>query len=146
VSLRGEVRARLASPGYWGSYGDALEHARYVKPTASRRRCHCGCKGRATHLGMANGVCLANGCELSMRRWARDPLDGAAAQFERWEAERIAKPNGAVRCSVPGCSTPDVPRPVGSTLASVRKALRPAGWTYDRRAGNDRCPNHEEDV
>jgi len=92
---------------------------------------------------MANGVCLASGCELSMRRWVRDPLDGAQAEFERYEEERVAKPNGAVRCSVAGCPTPHVPRPVGVTLRSVRKTLRAAGWRYvPGGPGRDLCPKH----
>lgn len=41
----------------------------------SRRRCHCGCGARATHLGRANGVGMTVGCELSVRRWARKPQD-----------------------------------------------------------------------
>lgn len=58
----------------WGSWGSATEHRRYPEKVdpRSRRRCHCGCKQRATHRGMANGVCLMMGCELSVRRWARD--------------------------------------------------------------------------
>jgi hypothetical protein len=40
----------------------------------SRRRCHCGCKTRATHLGMGDGVALMNGCEFYVRRWVRDGL------------------------------------------------------------------------
>lgn len=59
----------------WGQRGSVDDHVLYVQPirTRSRRRCHCGCKKRATHLGMANGVALGSGCELSMRRWAKDP-------------------------------------------------------------------------
>lgn len=37
-----------------------------------RRLCDCGCKTKATHVGMCNGVVLRRGCELSMRRWVRD--------------------------------------------------------------------------
>lgn len=37
----------------------------------SRRRCHCGCGGKATHTGRADGITLVNGCELSMQRWVR---------------------------------------------------------------------------
>lgn len=57
----------------WGQWGSAREHVRYMQPTepTSRRRCSCGCKRRATHLGMANGVCLTSGCELSMQRWTK---------------------------------------------------------------------------
>lgn len=56
----------------WGEMG-CVTDARYMQPVQprSRRRCGCGCKTRATHLGMANGVSLASGCELSMRRWVK---------------------------------------------------------------------------
>lgn len=55
-------------------WGHALLHTRYSQPVPSRlrRRCHCGCKTRATHSGMANGICLYEGCELSVARWVRD--------------------------------------------------------------------------
>lgn len=60
----------------WGRWGSALEHVRYVEPigkTRNWRKCHCGCGKRATHRGAANGVTLTVGCELSMRRWVKDP-------------------------------------------------------------------------
>lgn len=61
----------------WGTWGNAFEHRRYMQAlspdsAARRRLCRCGCRKRVTHLGMANGVALAFGCELSMRRWVRD--------------------------------------------------------------------------
>lgn len=61
----------------FGQYGSATEHQRYMQKInpQSRRRCSCGCKNRATHLGMANGVCLTTGCELSIRRWVRDGIN-----------------------------------------------------------------------
>lgn len=54
-------------------WGNALLHKRTMQPVepSSRRRCHCGCKRRATHLGMANGVTLITGCELLIRRWVK---------------------------------------------------------------------------
>jgi hypothetical protein len=57
----------------WGQYGSALKHVRYAVPvdSTSRRRCHCGCKRRATHRGMANGVALVTACELAVRRWVK---------------------------------------------------------------------------
>lgn len=57
----------------WGRHGSALEHVRYAEPIAprSRRRCHCGCRRRATHVGKANGVALTEGCELAMARWVK---------------------------------------------------------------------------
>lgn len=53
------------------AWGSATEHRRYIEPVElnARRQCRCGCKQRASHRGMANGVCLTMGCELSMRRW-----------------------------------------------------------------------------
>lgn len=57
----------------WCSIGSSVDHVRYAMPVdpKSRRRCHCGCKRRATHRGMANGVCLTTACELAIRRWVR---------------------------------------------------------------------------
>lgn len=54
----------------WGQHGSAVDHVRYMKEVSpkSRRRCHC-CKKRATHLGMANGVALATGCEKDIKKW-----------------------------------------------------------------------------
>ena len=63
----------------WGEWGSSTEHQRYAEPFVSRRRCHCGCKGRVTHNGMTNGVTLMSGCELSVRRWIRDPLSAIRA-------------------------------------------------------------------
>ena len=58
----------------FGQFGSVTEHQRYMGKAdpKSRRRCCCGCKARATYLGMANCVCLTMGCELSVRRWVRD--------------------------------------------------------------------------
>lgn len=57
----------------WGIRASASHHVLYMEPVAprSRRRCQCGCKSRATHRGMANGITLIQGCEWSMRRWVR---------------------------------------------------------------------------
>jgi hypothetical protein len=43
-----------------------------VKATKRRRRCTCGCKALATHVGGNNAIALMSGCELSVRRWVRD--------------------------------------------------------------------------
>lgn len=142
--IRNETRARLASPGMWGWEGSANDHMRYAKKIAGRggrRKCDCGCGGRATHFGLANGLGLTSGCEWSIRRWVRAPDAGDQERWERYDAAQMAKPNGAVRCAVDGCSTPPVRRPAGRTLASVRKALREgAGWTCDK--SGDFCPEH----
>lgn len=57
----------------WGAIGDSRKHVRYAEPVEakSRRRCHCGCNRRATHIGMANGVGLVTVCELAVRRWIK---------------------------------------------------------------------------
>lgn len=60
----------------WGEVGSAADHVRYLEPINSRRKCHCGCGGRKTHAGMANGVCLMSGCELRVRRWVKGASDG----------------------------------------------------------------------
>lgn len=58
----------------WGSHGSTAG-VRYAEPVhpRSRRRCHCGCKRRATHRGMNNGVSLITACEIQVMRWVRDP-------------------------------------------------------------------------
>jgi hypothetical protein len=63
----------------WGMRASSLEHVRYCEPIPKqfwrrRRMCRCGCRRRETYSGKANGIALASGCELSMRRWVRDPL------------------------------------------------------------------------
>ena len=57
----------------WGQVASADEHVRYAQPVSprSRRRCHCGCKRRATHMGMANGIALTTACDLAVRRWIK---------------------------------------------------------------------------
>ncbi len=69
-ALKAAVRGGTES---WGQWASAAHHARYIEPLSprSRLRCHCGCKQRATHSGKANGISLAHGCELSMRRWIK---------------------------------------------------------------------------
>jgi hypothetical protein len=70
---REQVRAAALGQSDWGVHGSARHHRRYIEelPKRFRRRCDCGCETRASHVGMANGVALTSGCELSMRRWAR---------------------------------------------------------------------------
>ncbi len=68
----------------WGSVGDSSAHVRYTVPVdpKSRRRCGCGCKRRATHMGMANGVGLVTACELAARRWVKTGETKAAQRGE----------------------------------------------------------------
>lgn len=69
----------------FGKYGSATGHKRYMEPidSKSRRRCTCGCKKRSTHIGMANGVGLTTGCELSVRRWVRDGIRASNVSDKR---------------------------------------------------------------
>lgn len=56
----------------WGQVGSSTEHVRYkmtLPKIKARRACYCGCGLKATHLGMANGIGLTRGCELSIQRW-----------------------------------------------------------------------------
>lgn len=57
----------------WGQMGSSTMNVRYIDlaPARARRRCHCGCGGRATHRGMANGLCLASGCQMAILRWVK---------------------------------------------------------------------------
>ena len=56
----------------WGQVG-SVNGGRYSERvrSQSRRRCNCGCKQRATHIGMSNGVALITGGELEIRRWVK---------------------------------------------------------------------------
>lgn len=69
-----ELRAYSRSTGGWGEVGGLPHHDRYALPVRprSRRRCHCGCGKRATHLGCANGMALTVGCEWYVRRWINE--------------------------------------------------------------------------
>lgn len=73
-----EIRARLSSPGGWATVGSASEHRRYAKRIEGRRGrrrcpwCPDGQTKRSTHVGMANGVALATGCEWHVAVWVRD--------------------------------------------------------------------------
>lgn len=75
-----QERLRAASAGQdgWGSYASATGQIRYaalLPAPYNRVRCDCGCGGRETHSGMANGLALCSGCELRIRRWVRDGYD-----------------------------------------------------------------------
>lgn len=54
----------------WGEYANAFEHRRYEQRVATRRRCWCGCKQRATHTGFANGIAMT----CSTVRVGRTPM------------------------------------------------------------------------
>ena len=86
AALSAAMRGGTAS---WGQRASATEHVRYCEPAPDkRRRCRCGCKGAATHLGKAQGIALMGGCEMSVRRWVRNPADHYAARLRAREAGR----------------------------------------------------------
>ena len=58
-------------PEYHSSHNRSDRDIIKVEP-ASRKRCDCGCKGRATHIGTGNGAGMIVGCEMNIRRWVRD--------------------------------------------------------------------------
>lgn len=57
----------------WGQVGSKDEHVRYAEPIVpkSRKKCWCGCEGKKTHKGMANGVCLTTACHMGILRWVK---------------------------------------------------------------------------
>ena len=56
-------------------YANSEAHKRTIHPNIrNRRKCHCGCGGRAMFAGAANGICMMTGCELSVRILVRDGI------------------------------------------------------------------------
>lgn len=67
----------------WGEVASASKNVRYMvalPKIKARRQCSCGCEGKATHVGAANGLGLIRGCELSMARWVKTGHHKRAAQ------------------------------------------------------------------
>ena len=57
----------------WGQWGGADHHILYVEEARgiTRRLCRCGCRKRITYRMASNGVTLAMGCEMHVRRIMR---------------------------------------------------------------------------
>ena len=76
----------------WGKQA-SINNIRYsvVKPKVSGRpsACTCGCKNKVTHLGMANGVALTSGCEISVMRWIRTGRIKAMEDLRRFGSDRF---------------------------------------------------------
>lgn len=53
--------------------GDAVNGHRSMKLLPgrfrNRRKCYCGCGGKRSHGGYADGIAMTGGCEWSMRYW-----------------------------------------------------------------------------
>jgi hypothetical protein len=75
LSRAGLEAAMRGGTKEWGERASIIEHIMYVEPQTARGRhylkCRCGCKKNATHRAMANGICMSEGCEFSMQRWAK---------------------------------------------------------------------------
>ncbi|WP_313031805.1 hypothetical protein [Brucella sp.] len=67
----------------WGHWGNQDIHKRYMEPIKSRRKCHCGCGKRETHIGMCNGVGLTSGCAWAMNVWVREGTIGLLRLMRR---------------------------------------------------------------
>jgi len=75
ITTAEDVRARLAgkidADGL--RHGSVNGHRSMIQAAPrARRRCHCGCGKRATHVGLGDGLALTDGCEMYVRRWVRD--------------------------------------------------------------------------
>lgn len=75
MSDRERLKAQAAGQPEWGTYANADQHIRYMKllpgPWRNRRKCYCGCGGKQSHGGYANGLAMTGGCEWSMRQWVK---------------------------------------------------------------------------
>lgn len=58
----------------WANSEIHVRALKKIEGRKGRRKCHCGCGTRSTHIGTANGIALTSGCELFVRRWVRDGL------------------------------------------------------------------------
>ena len=69
----------------WGMVASSSINIRYseFQNSRGRKKCSCGCGSRATHRGMANGVCLMVGCEIYVARWVRDGITLSAQALKR---------------------------------------------------------------
>lgn len=69
-----------------GRIGSAENHQQALAPLPrryrNRRKCLCGCGGKASHSGHANGIAVVWGCEMSMRRWVRSRKAGPEEELE----------------------------------------------------------------
>ncbi|MGW4720486.1 hypothetical protein [Nocardia sp. NPDC004260] len=96
MSEKHRLQAQAAGQTGWGRVGSSEDHLRYMYLLPgryrNRRRCYCGCTGKASHGGAANGVALVAGCELAMRRWVK-----TGEYRTQEELERIARKRGGVR-------------------------------------------------
>ena len=140
----------------WGRMAFSLEHIRYAEKISRRaRKCHCGCEGRETHTGCANGLALMSGCELSVRRWVKNPLQLQRPPSKRPDLPEVrGRATFTVRMNVArtGLSAL-IDRVLADDVIVIRRkdervAIIPAEWLDDLRAvteaGKEAQPVEEE--
>lgn len=73
LSRAASAAARRGGVEGWGRVATLREHIRYAEAYRGqvRLRCCCGCGGRATHRGMANGVIILAACEPTVAAWVK---------------------------------------------------------------------------
>lgn len=94
------LRAQAAGQTRWGKIGSA-DQLRYMTRMPGRYRnrskCHCGCRGKASHSGAANGVTLVWGCELSTMRWVKTGEFRTQEVRDRLRSRQAALKNNRAR-------------------------------------------------
>ncbi|MEV6432612.1 hypothetical protein [Nocardia sp. NPDC051463] len=79
---RARTRATAAGQTAYGRIGSVDDHIVDVLPINAhvrwwhRRRCFCGCGQWSTHSLVANGLAMSSGCEIQMRRFAKEHRGG----------------------------------------------------------------------
>lgn len=90
--VRDVLTGRADRPG-WGRVANADEDERYMRPVTEDYPgdCSCGCEGPITHVGMANGLGMIAGCELSVRRWVGEDRQSYINRVQRLHDEHVAR-------------------------------------------------------
>lgn len=70
-----------------GAVGSADMVRTFREDRRTRRRCNCGCKTRASHIGLGDGVALVTGCEWKVRKWCQDPQYLYSLGWYKWDTE-----------------------------------------------------------
>lgn len=72
AALRVAMRGGTAE---WGRRASTKEHVGYAERQDARGghylKCRCGCGQRAKFRAMFNGICMYEGCEMSVRRFIK---------------------------------------------------------------------------
>jgi hypothetical protein len=72
AALRAAMRGGTSE---WGQRASTQEHVGYAERQTARGpnyvKCSCGCKQKAKYRAMFNGICMYEGCELSVHRFIK---------------------------------------------------------------------------